>query len=587
MESALATPGSVASAPRPLASTGWSKPNIEAIYRRRIARLKALRRLDDEGLARIWAFYRDHPVEFINDWGVTYSPKDEADHPLIPFILFDRQVELVNFLKSCLDDREPGIVEKSRDTGASYVMAAFGVWAWLFRNLKVCYGSYDAVHVDVLGNMDSILEKVRGFIRTIPPEFYPPGFDPNEHMMHNRIVRPDSPATITGEVGKNIGRGGRATLYFVDEAAFLQHPDAADASLAATADVVIRASTAHGLGNFYEKVVSGLYRVFRLHWRDDPRRSEEWAKKKRQRLTAAKWAQEYEIDHGASIEGVLVPTEWVEASRALTKLVAAEIRAGKKWKGPEQHVSRTGGLDVGGGRAPSVFATRAGPWILPLERRQEGDTTGTAHWALACARRNHVSKINFDSVGIGAGVASTLKHTGVNYLDPSPPPVPRDADEIEALVNAAAARMRVENAKVDEVRGARISCFAINVGTSPSDKMWPDDKTSKEKFQNLRAEIYWILREAAERAFELYLYLTGQGGFNHALELTLLLPDDDVLAKQLSSITYFETPTGLIGLEKKADMAARGVPSPDSADAVSLTYVSQAVAEVGKITGMD
>jgi hypothetical protein len=37
---------------------------------------------------------------------------------------------------------------------------------------------------------------------------------------------------LKGEAGDNIGRGDRTTLYFVDEAAFLQRPLLIDAALA-------------------------------------------------------------------------------------------------------------------------------------------------------------------------------------------------------------------------------------------------------------------------------------------------------------------------------------------------------------------
>jgi hypothetical protein len=47
------------------------------------------------------------------------------------------------------------------------------------------------------------------------------GFVEKVHDNYMRIINPDNGATITGEAGDNIGRGGRTTMYFLDEWALL------------------------------------------------------------------------------------------------------------------------------------------------------------------------------------------------------------------------------------------------------------------------------------------------------------------------------------------------------------------------------
>ena len=50
----------------------------------------------------------------------------------------------------------------------------------------------------------------------------------------------------------------------------------------------------------------------------------------------------------------------------------------------------------------------------------------------------------------------------------------------------------------------------VNVGQPPDKrKMWPDGKTSAEKFQNLRAELWWLLRDRLEKTYEHVLALEG------------------------------------------------------------------------------
>lgn len=77
-----------------------------------------------------------------------------------------------------------------------------------------------------------------------------------------------------------------------------------------------------------------------------------------------------------------------------------------------------------------------------------------------------------------------------------------------------------------------------------------------KKFKNRRAEAYWSLREGFEEG------------------LVDLDPADDDLAAQLGAIKYFITSKGQIQIESKEDMAKRGMPSPDRADAVMMSFVA-------------
>ena len=74
------------------------------------------------------------------------------------------------------------------------------------------------------------------------------------------------------------------------------------------------------------------------------------------------------------------------------------------------------------------------------------------------------------------------------------------------------------------------------------------------KFANARAEWYWGLRERFE-----------QGDID-------IDPADDELATQLGQIRFEYTSRGQIKIESKDDMQARGVSSPDRADALALAY---------------
>ena len=79
-------------------------------------------------------YYRAHPVEFILHWCDLYEPRNAGTNKptKLPFIMFPRQVELVNFFMSCLKDEQAGLVEKSRDMGATWIFVALSVWLWAF-----------------------------------------------------------------------------------------------------------------------------------------------------------------------------------------------------------------------------------------------------------------------------------------------------------------------------------------------------------------------------------------------------------------------------------------------------------------------
>lgn len=92
----------------------------------------------------------------------------------------------------------------------------------------------------------------------------------------------------------------------------------------------------------------------------------------------------------------------------------------------------------------------------------------------------------------------------------------------------------------------RVNAVGITVGSQALDSV---------RFGNLRAEAYWGLRDLAR---------SGQ----------LWLPDHPRLIGQLSCLKYKYKPNGQIFIESKEEMRARGVASPDEADAVMLSKLT-------------
>jgi hypothetical protein len=80
---------------------------------------------------------------------------------------------------------------------------------------------------------------------------------------------------------------------------------------------------------------------------------------------------------------------------------------------------------------------------------------------------------------------------------------------------------------------------AINFGSSPTENRWPDGQTSREKFKNLRAELWWQLRCRFERAYEFK-----DLGVQHTPDDMISIPDHPQLIAELSTVLVEHTETG-------------------------------------------
>ncbi len=582
----------------------WRDPDYGAIYEERSERLKSIRSLAPDALAKVHDYYAKNPIDWIEDWTHTWDPRRLEDGlpALRPFMLFDRQKDLIRFWHGCNIDRCDGVVEKTREVGVSWCAVAYAVWMWIYKPGSVVgFGSFEAVKVDRLGVTDSLLEKCRVIIRHLPPEMLPPGLNTKAHgdLLEKRLLNPSNGAQIIGEVGDNIGRGGRASMYFVDEYAFLKHHEMIDGALSNTSDCKQYISTAYGMGAFFAKTQNPTFRQFRFEWRQDPRKDDAWYE-----AFAKKWgpiitAREVDIDHAASIENVVIEARYVEAAKQIRGLLS---RKGVTVP-PFTHYTRgVSGLDVGGGAAPSVFVARHGPYVsMPKAwTDQHGDTTITGQRALRYARQARTQRLNFDAPAVGAGVASTLRHSKPE--DRALEPV-----AMEQPVTVASPEETVEERIQRELYGAFgnaeedflvatpgaapaevVTASGINTGSPASDWVrWPDGRTSNESFVNLRAEIWWIMRDRFQKTYETWLFLKGDPeGTMHPIDELIFLPDCPELTKELSLLTWHEKPGGKIGIESKKDAAKRGIASPDYADALGLTYVpARATARSQKLKG--
>lgn len=376
----------------------FSDPDYVEAFQRRT---QAYRRLTENtaSMPALRLHYRDNPADFINDWGMTINPKNiEKGRPsLVPFELYPKQREWVEWVFEHWKAGKPGLTEKTRQMGFSWLTMALSCTLCIFHDeMIIGIGSRKQEYIDIIGDPKSLIQKGREFMRNLPPEFLG-GWNIKQHAPHMRIIFPGSRSILAGEAGDNIGRGNTTSLYFVDEAAFLERPQLVESSLSQTTNCRMDISTPNGMGNpFAHKRYGGKIDVFSFHWRDDPTKDDVWYAKQVEELDPVTIAQELDVDYAASVEGVLIPSAWVQSA------IDAHITLGMNITG-----ARSGALDVADeGKDLNAFAGAKGVLLEMLEEwsGKGEDIFGTVERAFSICDDHAYSEFDFDSDGLGVGV---------------------------------------------------------------------------------------------------------------------------------------------------------------------------------------
>lgn len=521
-------------------------PDYAAVYRQRSERLLWIRE-NPERLPALRAYYKDHIDDFINDWGITFDPRnvDIGLPAMVPFILFPKQRAWINWLMEKWRTRKPGLTEKSRDMGLSWLSVATASSICLFHEgVTLGFGSRKEEYVDKLGHPKSLFFKARQFISYLPPEFRP-GWDEKKDAPHMRISFPATGSVITGEAGDGIGRGDRASIYFVDESAFLERPQQVEASLSQTTNCRQDISTPNGMGNpFAQKRFAGKIDVFTFHWRDDPRKDQAWYDKQVDELDPVTVAQEIDLNYAASVEGVLIPAAWVQSAVNAHKKLGIELRG-----------ARRGALDVADeGVDKNAFAIAHG---IAVERVDSwsgkgDDIFGTVQRAFLHCDLYGLDAFEYDADGLGAGVRGDSRVINEQ----------RRADKVHE-VNALPFRGSGEVVNADKpIPRARAA--------SGSDSL---ERLNGDFFANAKAQGWWELRVRFQRT---HRAVTGQDTSYDPDDLIVLLDDYPEFAQvcmELSQPTYKLNTAGKVIVNK----APEGTKSPNRADAVMILAAPKTV----------
>lgn len=520
----------------------YSAPNYARIFeerRRRLIRLEG----DEKLLRATKAYYKTHPWDFVSDWGMTFDPRnlENGQIPVMPFVLWKRQFEYLQWVYASWRLKERGLVEKSRDCGVSWLSVGFACSMWLFWSGFTCkFGSRKEDLVDKRGDLDSIFERIWFFLDSLPAVFLPKGFGDGVRA-HMRVINPETEAAITGEAGENIGRGGRSSIAFVDEAAFIDNQKAVDAALSQTTNCQIDISSVNGSGNeFYKKRqrFNNTRRVFVFDWRDDPRKDQAWYDKQCEELDEVTVASEIDRDYDASAEDSFLPA----------KMVKACVDAHKRF-GIEPEGIRVTSFDPADTGDAKAVANRHGIVILEARQKKDGDITDAVPWAFDLADQHRADVFIYDGDGLG--------ETALKMALDTP---------------ARKERIRLSNIKIVAYHG---SGAVIDPGASKQKKHNPGDRSPIDQFANFRAQSWtWVYNRmlmtynAIKRADKGQIVTIDPGMLiSISSECKELI---QLLAELSRPKRKFHSGTGKILVESKAEMKARKVDSPNLADAVVM-----------------
>ncbi|MHB8272700.1 hypothetical protein [Bradyrhizobium sp.] len=538
----------------------WKNPDYAAIWQMRIENLKRLREHPEKEkiLLQLKAYYRDNPADFINDYGVTFDPRlAERNLPtLIPFILFPKQREWIDWVLKKWRDQRPGLCEKSRDMGVTWLGVSLSCTMCLFHEgLAIGFGSRKTEYVDKIGTMKPILPKARMFMEHIPVEFRG-GYVAWRDAPFMRITFPDTGSLIAGEGGDDIGRGDRTSWYLFDEAAHHPRQELVEASLSQTTNCRIDISSVRGMNNlFAQKRWGGKIDVFIFDWHDDPRKDQEWYDRQCEDLDPVVVAQEIDRDYSASVKGIVIPGAWVR-SAIDAKTVIGIAPSGK----------RGIAFDVADeGEDKNAIADCHGTEVLETEEwsGKGADVFSSTEYVIDVCEERGIREFRYDADGIGADVRGDAR-----------------------VINERRVKNRAKAIAAIGYRGSEgvFDPEGIVEGTIGGEG--DAGRTNQDYFGNRKAQAWWSTRKRFQKTHRWVQFIKSGGKEGSAcnpddiISLSSKNPNLMKLVAEFSQVTYRQNEVGKLIIEKKPN----GMKSPNMADAVVIHYAPMEQAPM-EITG--
>ena len=477
-------------------------------------------------MKRTFADNADALIHFVNDWCWSIDPRQKqigasALPRKTPFIPWKEQEE---FLRAMYEQEISGenlLVEKSRDTGATWMWVYYATWRWLSSDYWAGgMGNRKQDLIDRKGDMKSIFEKIRFTLDALPKWMLPEGFTTDgDYSNHMRIINPVNGSTLTGESGRNIGRGDRCSVYWVDEFGAIEYADDIEAALSATTDSLFYCSTTTPMHTRYAQLRhSGNVRVHIIKWDQDPRKwktfREEWIKK----YSEIKARFELDCEYTGGDENSFIPADWVKSAINLN----LDVDTGG--------YSIQSGFDVAGtGADESCIVTRQGPYIIDIVAWDGLEPYQGGMRAIKECERNNIDVMVFDPIGVGASLSGQL-----------------DANDPDFAYEGFMAGGKTRQGYLKDAPGT----------------------LCEDRFTNAKAEAWWELRLRFQNS---HRYANGETDIDPADCISI--PHDNDLIQQLSAPLLEIAIRNRVKVESKRTLLKRGVKSPDRADACVMAFL--------------
>ena len=268
---------------------------------------------------------------FFNSFLYTYDPRVEPF--TLPFITYQYEDGLIEWVLERIYQNRDGLVEKTRDMGCTWTILGVFYHQWCFAEGFLAHlGSKTEDDVDRSGDMKSLFEKLRFFIKTTPEWLLP-----RREFRFMRLVNEDNGNSITGESANPFfARSGRYKICYYDEFAAVEYANEIWTAMGDSSPSRLVSSTPLGTGNkFWSLRFNELDSkdVKTLHWTLHPKKAaglydkdgekrSPWYDAECSRRTSPEIAQELDIDYLASgnpyfdLKKVTKQKEWVLGDRA-------------------------------------------------------------------------------------------------------------------------------------------------------------------------------------------------------------------------------------------------------------------------------
>jgi hypothetical protein len=331
----------------------WKKDNLDFQVRRaaeiaemRLAKMDSL--ATDDDYAQEKARCEADTLYWFRYYAWGYDPRVSL-LPVQPYVPYEHQEPYIEWLdRTVFVRRTSGVVEKSRDEGATVGALNWAIKHWLFRSGFAAFVvSATEDLVDSNKDLNTLFEKVRFGIRLTPSWMLPPNFNLRKDLTYMNVHNSETDATISGGAPtERVGRQRRATVVIADE--FQSWPNGGykqNVALSMTSDSLIKLGTPLGTFNqYYDDTHAPGANVLVLDWKDNPRKDERWYNALPFgyvgiAMTAEAIAQEVDRNYEASQPGRVIK----EMSEPHTFITWRELVAGFEQYGFGEHFKTLAG----------------------------------------------------------------------------------------------------------------------------------------------------------------------------------------------------------------------------------------------------